>query len=629
MACAKKRGEWESGDLEMAIREVQDGSLSVRRAAEKYSIPKSTVHDHIRGRPVSRPGPSPVLNKEEENELVDWIIKMAEIGYGQCKLQVCRMVKKMLDQNGRSSPFPDNLPGKDWWYAFLNRHPQISVRTPQALETQRAKACTPSAINKWYADYEQFLLTNDLIDKPNQIWNCDESGFSLCPKSRKVLAPRGAKTVYYSSSSKGQITTLACINAAGGTVPPMHIFPGVRFAQNPMEGCVEGAYFGKSDNGWITQELFYGWLTKHFVRYIPKTRPTCLLVDGHASHIDLETSKFCKDNGILLYCLPPHSSHITQPLDVGFFSPLKKSWSKSVMDYNSEHPGVTVDKYSFAPVFRKAYLATVKPMTIINAFRSSGIYPPDRLAIDEKKLQPAQVYEADKKPTKPTAAQLALSALEEELDEEMLTKTRLEEGYDLQDPVYSTWMKLKQKSDRVALCDVTNKPTLLQVPVQSSAKPVTSARSTVNLPKHISGAEVIKVLEERKAKKEREEIEKQERQKQREENRKKREMEKLEKAKQVEERREERRKKKEIEEKKKAERKQRREMDKQRRPKQGKQKKKSDDAYECPACNGTYGEDEGDTTWIECEACCQWYHLQCTTVAAEATDSSYVCEQCT
>ena len=51
----------------------------------------------------------------------------------------------------------------------------------------------------------------------------------------------------------------------------------------------------------------------------------------------------------------------------------------------------------------------------------------NRLAIDDRKLQPAQVYEADKKPTKPTAAQLALSALEEELDEEMLTKykTRL------------------------------------------------------------------------------------------------------------------------------------------------------------------------------------------------------------
>lgn len=82
----------------------------------------------------------------------------------------------------------------------------------------------------------QILILHNLIGKPAQIWNCDESGFSLCPKSGKVLAPRGAKTVYYSSSGKGQITTLACINAAGGTVPPMHVFPGVRFSYNPMEG---------------------------------------------------------------------------------------------------------------------------------------------------------------------------------------------------------------------------------------------------------------------------------------------------------------------------------------------------------------------------------------------------------
>ena len=61
------------------IREVQDENLSVRGTAEKYSIPKSTTHDHIGGRPVSHPGHSPVLTREEENKLVDWIIKMAEV----------------------------------------------------------------------------------------------------------------------------------------------------------------------------------------------------------------------------------------------------------------------------------------------------------------------------------------------------------------------------------------------------------------------------------------------------------------------------------------------------------------------------------------------------------------------
>lgn len=108
MASAKKRGNWDSDDLVRAIKDVAEGRLSVRGAAEKYQIPKSTIHDHIslKVKEASRHGPAPILTKEEENELVQWIIKMSDIGYGQCKQQVCRMVKKLLDQNGRSNPFP-------------------------------------------------------------------------------------------------------------------------------------------------------------------------------------------------------------------------------------------------------------------------------------------------------------------------------------------------------------------------------------------------------------------------------------------------------------------------------------------------------------------------------------------
>ena len=188
-----------------------------------------------------------------------------------------------------------------------------------------------------------------LADKPTKIWNC---GFSLCPKSGKVLAPCGAKTVYHTASNKGQITVLACINSGGGTIPPMHVFPGVWFSSNPMEGCVEGGYFGKSDNGWMTQELFNGWLEKLFARYIPPERPVYLLLDGHATHIDVNTSKFCREKNILLYCLPAHSSQITQPLDVGLFSPLKQEWKKAVMFFNSENPGFTMSslEYSGKPI---------------------------------------------------------------------------------------------------------------------------------------------------------------------------------------------------------------------------------------------------------------------------------------
>ena len=89
---------------------MQEGKLSVGEAAKKYSIPKSTVHDHssMKVKQVSRPGPSTVLT--EERELVGWVITMAEVGYGQCRQQVCSIVKRILDKNARPNSFPNNLP---------------------------------------------------------------------------------------------------------------------------------------------------------------------------------------------------------------------------------------------------------------------------------------------------------------------------------------------------------------------------------------------------------------------------------------------------------------------------------------------------------------------------------------
>ena len=47
---------------------------------------------------------------------------------------------------------------------------------------------------------------------------------------------------------------------------------------------------GRSDNGWMTTDFFYGWVANHFVRWIPAECPVVLLVDGHGSHIDVEVS---------------------------------------------------------------------------------------------------------------------------------------------------------------------------------------------------------------------------------------------------------------------------------------------------------------------------------------------------
>ena len=63
----------------------------------------------------------------------------------------------------------------------------------------------------------------------------------------------------------------------------------------------------------------------------PSTRPEdpatrrLLIMDGHSSHITANVIAFCMQKAIDLMILPPHCSHILQPLDVGVFAPLKRA----------------------------------------------------------------------------------------------------------------------------------------------------------------------------------------------------------------------------------------------------------------------------------------------------------------
>ena len=101
-------------------------------------------------------------------------------------------------------------------------------------------------------------------------------------------------------------------------------------------------------------------------------RPVCLLLDGHSSHMDIEVSTFCVENG---NCLPPHSSHLLQPLDVGFFRSLKSAWGKECNMFRTETFGSTITKETFSEVFRGAWLAMVRISLLVNAFRESSLCP--------------------------------------------------------------------------------------------------------------------------------------------------------------------------------------------------------------------------------------------------------------
>ena len=79
-----------------------------------------------------------------------------------------------------------------------------------------------------------------------------------------------------------------------------------------------------------------------------------LILDGHESHHSLGFQELCKENNIYTLCMPPHSSHLLQPLDVGCFSPLKRAYSREIEALIRHHIN-HITKLEFLPAFKAAF----------------------------------------------------------------------------------------------------------------------------------------------------------------------------------------------------------------------------------------------------------------------------------
>jgi hypothetical protein len=75
-----------------------------------------------------------------------------------------------------------SVPGRKWLRTFIKRHKtEIKLKKEEKLEQIRAKKFTEEARKSWFSLLKSVLIKYDLIDKPSQILNCDETGFSDKP----------------------------------------------------------------------------------------------------------------------------------------------------------------------------------------------------------------------------------------------------------------------------------------------------------------------------------------------------------------------------------------------------------------------------------------------------------------
>jgi len=165
----------------------------------------------------------------------------------------------------------------------------------------------------------------------------DEKGFliGLIQRSLRVIVKSDEKAAFLRQpGSRETVTVIEAVGIFAQDIPPMVIMKGEKHLYGWYHGEMPGHWTtAVSPNGWTDAYLGLQWLVRNFE---PHTRPEdlseyrLLIFDGHDSHITWEFIEFAEAHRIKCLCLPPHSTHLLQPLDVGIFSPYSTAYSKVI-----------------------------------------------------------------------------------------------------------------------------------------------------------------------------------------------------------------------------------------------------------------------------------------------------------
>jgi DDE superfamily endonuclease len=97
-------------------------------------------------------------------------------------------------------------------------------------------------------------------------------------------------------------------------------------------------------------------------------------------------------NNVKLYYLPAHSSHVTQPLDLSIFAPIKRQYQKKIdviAAYNDTGP---IKKIHFIQFYNRARQWALTTRNILAGWRGSGLilFNPQKV-INSSQVQLSQI----------------------------------------------------------------------------------------------------------------------------------------------------------------------------------------------------------------------------------------------
>ncbi|KAL2889054.1 Jerky protein-like protein-like [Ceratocystis lukuohia] len=366
------------GRILLALKALKnDPKLKLRRAAEIYEVGRMILWRRQRGiqprqdwTPKSRK-----LSDPEEQIIAQFILDLDSRGFPPRLRGVEEMANRLLADRD-ASPV-----GKRWAFNFVKRHPDLKSYFNRQYYHRRSKCKDPAIIRDWFRLVEN-TITKYSINLAD-IYNFDDTCFMVGAITSGMVVmgtEKRGKADSVQAGNREWATAIQAINGEGWAIAPFIVVAGEHHLADlyqkgslPTDWAIAMAHNGRADNDIILQ-----WL-KHFDRHTKAQstgRYRLLILDGHDSNHSVDFEKYCEDNNIVTLCIPAHSSHLLQPLDVGCIGPLKQAYSREI-EHLTRCSVTHVSKTDFFSAFHAAHEAAITESNIKGGFRGAGIIPLD------------------------------------------------------------------------------------------------------------------------------------------------------------------------------------------------------------------------------------------------------------
>jgi hypothetical protein len=225
--------KWSEENMLSAVKALKVDGMPLATATKTFAVPRNSLRRRVLSK-VELPkfGQHTTFSKAEEKELVTYLVKLDNIGYGLTYKELRSLVYYYAFTNGRKHTFNNNLQmaGKDWVRGFMSHHRNLSLRLSEALSFSRARGMSQEKVKKFFDHLSNLLDNHNLWDKPANIFICYETSLQLIYKPKKVISQHGKMDVVSQTNcEKGEtVSIMACVPASGHYIPPFVMMKGQR-----------------------------------------------------------------------------------------------------------------------------------------------------------------------------------------------------------------------------------------------------------------------------------------------------------------------------------------------------------------------------------------------------------------